>query len=175
MFQPVPEQQGPRDCHHSASDRTNDANDQQASTPEVSTSEKDKSPPNLLWIRGVINQACICPTWLHPTKGYSCIGMDDRHADDSPNSALCSQRFISGWFQGLLLSLANDSKLLVCKIGCVCYLLGMFFSCKIRIYKLACKCNCPGERIVLQRTVIHDSRWCCRSASDFSRPTCEQN
>lgn len=106
MFQPVPEQQGPRDHHHDAAD----------TTTEVSTSDKDKSSPNLLWIRGVINHACICPTWLHPTKGYSCIGMDDRHVDDSANSALCSQRFISGWFQELLLSLANDSKLLVCKI-----------------------------------------------------------
>ena len=126
MFQPEPEQQGQRDLHHFAADRTNAANDQQATTTEMSTPEKQESPPNLLWIRGVINHACICPTWLHPTKGYSCIGMDDRHVDDSTNSALCSQRYISGWFQELLLYLANDSKLLVCKVGSLYYSLGTF-------------------------------------------------
>ena len=119
IFQPLPEQQGPRVHCHKTTDRRNGANDLQASTTDLSTSEKDGSPPNLLWIRGVINQASICPTWLHPTKGYSCIGTDDKHADDSTNSALCSERFISGWFQELLLSLANDSKLLVCQVGSV--------------------------------------------------------
>ena len=128
MFQPVPEQQCLRAHHQSTSNRTNYDSDQQVSTTEVSTSAEDKSPPNLLWIRGVINQACICPMWLHPTKGYSCIGIGDRCADDSPNSGLCSQRYISGWFQELLLSLANESKVLVRAIGSVYCLLGTLFS-----------------------------------------------
>ena len=150
MFQPVPEQQCLIVHHHSTSDRTSDAN-QQASTTEVSTVDKDKSPPNLLWIRGVINQACICPMWLHPTKGYSCIGIDDRHADDSPNSALCSQRYISGWFQELLLSLANDSKLLVCTIVSFYYLMGTFSSDHRRTrHWIQFICNISLLTIILQ-------------------------
>lgn len=109
MFQPVAEQQDPTDHHHSTATEAIDT------TTKVSASDEDKSSPNLLWIRGVISHTCVCPTWLHPTKGYSCIGVDDSCTAVS-NSALCSQRFISGWFQELLLSLAKENKLLVCTI-----------------------------------------------------------
>lgn len=108
MFQPVAGLQGAGDCHHSTVTEPADI------TAKASTSTEYRSSPNPLWIRGVINHACVCPTWLHPTKGYSCIGMDGRHTVDSTNSALCSHGFISGWFQELLLSLAKDNKLLVC-------------------------------------------------------------
>ena len=111
MFQPVAKRQHPKDNHQTTGTESIDTK-----TKMSTSDENESSPANLLWIRGVISHASVCPTWLHPTKGYSCIGMDNRHTDDSTNSALCSQRFISGWFQELLLSLAKESKLLVYKI-----------------------------------------------------------
>ena len=108
MFRPVTEQEGPSDIGNSSmTDKTADT------AIKSSTSNDDKSITNLLWIRGVVNHTCVSPTWLHPTKGYSCIGLDDRTADDSKNSPLCSQKLISGWYQELLLSLAKERKLLV--------------------------------------------------------------
>ena len=71
--------------------------------------------PTLLWIRGVINHSSICPTWLHPLKAYTCIGLDCTQSYESTNSASSSMRPLSGWFQELLLSLAKGNKLLVCK------------------------------------------------------------
>ena len=108
MFRPVTEQEGPSDIGYSS------MTDQTADTAiKPSTSNDDKSITNLLWIRGVVNHTCVSPTWLHPTKGYSCIGLDDRTTNDSTDSPLCSQKLISGWYQELLLSLAKENKLLV--------------------------------------------------------------
>ena len=78
-----------------------------------SPSNNDSSNLNLLWIRGVVSHTCVSPTWLHPTKGYSCIGLDNSTGDGPIDSSLCSQKLISGWYQALLLSLAKENKLLV--------------------------------------------------------------
>ncbi|XP_068692520.1 treslin-like [Montipora foliosa] len=67
--------------------------------------------PMLLWIRGVIRNNHICPSWMHPLNAYSCIARDCRQM--STGSSLCSEEFISGWFQELLLSLAKECKSLV--------------------------------------------------------------
>lgn len=71
--------------------------------------------PTLLWIRGVINHSSICPTWLHPLKVYTCIGLECTQSYESTNSASSPMRPLSGWFQELLLALAKGNKLLVCK------------------------------------------------------------
>ena len=68
--------------------------------------------PMLLWIRGVIRNNHICPSWMHPLNAYSCIALDCRQM--STSSSLCFEEFISGWFQELLLSLAKECKSLVC-------------------------------------------------------------
>ena len=76
--------------------------------------------PNLLWIRGVVKQGLVCPSWLHPMKAYSCVGVvvssatTDQKDLDQFGPAFFSVGNLSAWFQELLLSLAKESKLLVC-------------------------------------------------------------
>ena len=109
MFQSVEGLEGLRNSHDNSSltDQTMDMERKQ------SPSNNDSSNLNLLWIRGVVSHTCVSPTWLHPTKGYSCIGLDNSTGNGPIDSSLCSQKLISGWYQALLLSLAKEKKLLV--------------------------------------------------------------
>lgn len=72
--------------------------------------------PTLVWIRGAINHSQVCPSWLHPVKAYTCIGLDCRLPDGSKNCGLCSKETLSGWFQELLLSLTQENESLVCTL-----------------------------------------------------------
>ena len=55
----------------------------------------------VFWIQGVIERQELCPSWLHPTKSYSCVGF----ATNGPS--------FSGWFQELMAALSKQNLLLV--------------------------------------------------------------
>ena len=77
--------------------------------------------PNLFWLSGVVDRSCVCPSWLHPTRAYSIVGMahndsDQEMAVTSSSSSQFSGQILSGWFQELLLSLGKENLLVVCAV-----------------------------------------------------------
>lgn len=111
MFEPKSVQPNPRSFHEVA----NVLNDGPTNSLTGNKAAETFHFPTLLWIRGVINHSTICPTWLHPMKAYTCIGLECTQRVESTNSASSSMKPLSGWFQEFLLSLSKGNKLLVCK------------------------------------------------------------
>ena len=77
--------------------------------------------PNLFWLSGVVDRSSVCPSWLHPTRAYSIVGMAHNDSDQQmavtlSSSSQFSGQILSGWFQELLLSLGKENLLVVCAV-----------------------------------------------------------
>ena len=84
------------------------------SQPVEGITRSDKR--NVLWICGVVKHCAVCPSWLHPTKGFSVIAVADYETKQqtAASGATWNSSNLSSQFQELLLALARENLLMVC-------------------------------------------------------------